>query len=569
MAANGLNMAVGLDLSQLQKDLNKLHKDLQAATSQQQVIQIKSDFKKYRSDIRKEMKHLRTEMDSLGTIQPNDLKARAAYLRRLITLQNLYNQTYLHATASGKRQLAGYQSALNIVNTVREENRLLGQQQSVLGRLKNLASSYLSVFTIANVGKKITDITGYFDQQRVALEGIVGSAEKANELLNKIKSFALQSPKTTKELIGYTKQLSAYSIPYEELFDTTKRLADLSTGLGVDMQRLILAYGQVKAAAVLRGQELRQFTEAGIPMVQALADKFTKLNGTLVTTGDVFEMISKRQVSFEVVKSVLEDMTNEGGKFYKMQENIVETLYGQVQKLGDVWTLTLDKVGNSASGILMKTIKLLQVLAENAQSLISGLLAGVTIRLLSKAPGVLVAMNASFRKSRIEVTALSAKIKQLKNDIQWASANSALFAKELKLANSQLRAFQLQKIAATASMIGGAIALVAGSAITIAESLTRSRREFQQTLYDIDKSSGKETKKLTDGLDSLITKLEAAKVGTKEYNKALETLKSNYGEYVNESLIDSLVQERKALNETAASWGQVHDMRYQCEKRVG
>ncbi|MEB3372645.1 tape measure protein [Bacteroides sp. CR5/BHMF/2] len=83
----------------------------------------------------------------------------------------------------------------------------------------------------------------------------------------------------------YTKQLKAFSIPYNELYETTKRLADISAGVGVDMGRIILAYGQVRSAAFLRGQELRQFTEAGIPMVEALADKFSKLENRVISAG--------------------------------------------------------------------------------------------------------------------------------------------------------------------------------------------------------------------------------------------------------------------------------------------
>ena len=138
----------------------------------------------------------------------------------------------------------------------------------------------------------------------------------------------IESPFLIKDIITYTKQLAAYRIETDKLFDTTKRLADISAGLGVGMDRLVLAYGQVKAASVLRGQELRQFTEAGIPLVELLADKFTILNGKATTTADVFDLIRARGVSFEMVKEIFDDMTNSGGMFYNMQAIQAQTPKG-------------------------------------------------------------------------------------------------------------------------------------------------------------------------------------------------------------------------------------------------
>ena len=123
---------------------------------------------------------------------------------------------------------------------------------------------------------------------------------------------ALQSPFKLRELVGYVRELSAYRIETEKLFDTTKMLADVSAGLGVDMGRLILAYGQVRSASVLRGQELRQFTEAGIPIIAELAKSFSELYGRVVKTDEVFEMVSKRMVSFEMVDDIFKRMTSSG-----------------------------------------------------------------------------------------------------------------------------------------------------------------------------------------------------------------------------------------------------------------
>ena len=159
----------------------------------------------------------------------------------------------------------------------------------------------------------------------------------------------MESPFEIKDLVSYTKQLAAYQIETDKLFETTKKLADVSAGLGVDMGRLILAYGQVRAASVLRGQELRQFTEAGVPLVDKLAQKFSDLRGEMVTTGEVFELISKRAVPFSMIAEIFDDMTERGGIFYEMQKKQSETLYGQWQKLKDAASIMYDEMGNTTA----------------------------------------------------------------------------------------------------------------------------------------------------------------------------------------------------------------------------
>lgn len=223
----------------------------------------------------------------------------------------------------------------------------LRKQSTVLKSLTSYAASYVSVFGLVRFAKQIRDVTGELEYQRVALGHLLQDFSKGNALFERIKEAAIESPFRIKNLVTYTKQLAAYRIEQEELFDTTKRLADISAGLGVEMNRLILAYGQVRAASVLRGQELRQFTEAGIPLVELLADKFTDLRGEMVSTGDVFKLISQRAVPFSMIADIFEDLTEKGGMFYKMQEEQARTLKGRWEKLKDSYDIALQSIGDT------------------------------------------------------------------------------------------------------------------------------------------------------------------------------------------------------------------------------
>ena len=262
---------------------------------------------------------------------------------------------------------------------MKRTNSTMSSQSRIAGELKNQIANVYSIYSIERFVRGLYTIGGEFQKQRIALTSIIGDSMKAETIFNRIKDLAVVSPFQFKELASYTKQLSAYSIPYEELYDTTKRLADISAGVGVDMGRIILAYGQVRSAAFLRGQELRQFTEAGIPLVDELAKRFTKLTGVVTSAGDVFDKISRKEVSFGMVKDVLWDLTNEGGKFYNMQEALAESLAGKWSNLQDAWDVMMADIAESNSGVLSDSLELLTDLMKHweAVAAILGILVGV------------------------------------------------------------------------------------------------------------------------------------------------------------------------------------------------
>lgn len=248
---------------------------------------------------------------------------------------------------------------------MKRTNTTMSSQSRIAGELKNQIANVYSIYTLERFVRGLYTIGGEFQKQRIALTSILGDSMKAETIFNRIKDLAVVSPFQFKELASYTKQLSAYSIPYEELYDTTKRLADISAGVGVDMGRIILAYGQVRSAAFLRGQELRQFTEAGIPLVDELAKRFTKLTGVVTSAGDVFDKISRKEVNFGMVKDVLWELTDEGGKFYNMQEALAESLAGKWSNLQDAWDVMMADIAEGNSGVLSDSLELLTDLMKH------------------------------------------------------------------------------------------------------------------------------------------------------------------------------------------------------------
>lgn len=238
-------------------------------------------------------------------------------------------------------------------NKTAASTRNLGKEyhttSTYLSRLIQRLAVYAGFQQIMGFLRNVREVTAQFELQRVSLGAIIQDQNKANTLFTQIKGLALNSPVSILDLTKYTKQLAAYKIGYDELFETTKRLTDVSVGLGVSMDRIVLLYGQVRATGYLRASEVRQATEAGIPLVEELAAKLTKANGELVKASDVMDMISKREIPFEMVKEVFEDMTDKGGIFYNMQEKQGNTLYGLWRKLGDAASVMYDEIGNTDS----------------------------------------------------------------------------------------------------------------------------------------------------------------------------------------------------------------------------
>lgn len=414
---NTLYYALGLDDHEMQDGLKKAIQNLSVLDDEFNRINkaIEETFGKKikNAPIHNEIKGLKGELQALekqwnalslaerrGT-EGQRIRSEYEALRKEAgnlnnSLARLYSES--QKAASGQKGLA---AQFGLVN------KELTLQSRLMSNINTLFTTYVSIFAVKSFIQSLARVRGEFENQQIALRAILRDAEAADRIFGQIKSFAVVSPFEFKDLVGYAKQLSAFQVPVDELFETTKRLADVSAGLGVGMDRIILAYGQVRSAAVLRGQELRQFTEAGIPLVDELAKKFSELEGRVVSAGDVFEKISNRMVSFEMVKEIFEDMTNEGGMFYMMQEKQAESLKGKIANLADAYDIMLNDIGEANDGILKGGVAGISKLMENWR-LVWDILKSVIASYGVYKAAVLAAAIAQgqFNKANITATAL-------------------------------------------------------------------------------------------------------------------------------------------------------------------
>lgn len=415
-----------------------------------------------------------------------------------------------------------------------QTNQQFTRQSALLSQIKSYLGMYFSVLGAVGLVKNLVRITGEFEAQHVALRAILQDVAGADRIFYQLQELAVKSPFTFRNLTDYAKQLSAFSVPMDEIYDTTKRLADVSAGLGVDMSRIILAYGQIRSASFLRGQEVRQLTESGIPVLQELSKQFKEIEGEAVSVGKVFDKISARQVPFEMIEKMFKDLTSEGGKFYQMQETLAETVKGKVSNLQDAWEIMLSKVGEDNSGF------------------INGVLDGVTNLIknyneLARAIELAAVAYGSYRAAAMA----AAQAESMQRIIHIATGKNIKAIPAL-----------LTKVGIGLKNIPGSIAGIVSklnpwaigiAAVTTAvAALIMRHREMNAHIRETHKLTNEAIAKAEatkSNIEYYIKQMKNAREGTEEYNKARQAVIDQSGSY-----ISSTDAERLSLQNVDDVW---------------
>lgn len=390
-------------------------------------------------DYSKNTKSLKENVQAIEYLKKARLSLNTTDKNYQTTLQQINQAIAKHNQAL---QQAGVQSQ----NLATRHRNLMG----TAGQLQRKIALVFSVSQIEGYISKLANVRGEFELQQRSLQAILQNKSQADQIFNKTVQLAVKSPFKIKELISYTKQLAAYRIESSKLYDTTKRLADVSAGLGVDMQRLILAYGQVKAAAYLRGTEVRQFTEAGINLYGELQRYFEEVKGEAYTTAQIVDMISKRKVTFEDIENIFKRLTESGGLFYNMQEIQAETLQGKISNLQDSIDVMLNSIGKANEDTLKGTIDAVKVLIDNWETVVE----------VAKTLGVVIGSLVITSKLKL------------------ASAEAGILTKMLEKGTSAATAF--------GKTLKASLPLMAlGLAIQYVTNLIGRLKEYDKTISDI------------------------------------------------------------------------------------
>lgn len=457
---------------------------------------------------------------------PNGEKSINNLQEALRRLQEAQNRMNLNTT---KGQV-GYEQLGKTIRQVKEElakargeneglNEEAQKSQSAFEKLGGFITAAFALNTIKRFVNKMISIRGEFEMQHRSLQVLIGDIDKANVLWEKTIDLAVKSPFRVKDLVTYTKQLAAYRVESDKLYETNKMLADISAGLGVDMNRLILAFGQVKAANFLRGTELRQFSEAGVNMLEELAKRFTMLEGRAVSVGEVFERVSKRMVSFRDVEAVLKNITSEGGTFYQMQEKQSETLKGMIMNLKDSIDLAFNEMGESTESVTKKAVNAVRNLVDNWEKF-RPVISGITVALVSTLVGV--GVTKVVKGFQLAGQAIAEVFTLIKTGTMAASAGAgpwvALFA------------------------------MVTGAVVAIAQAIGSVNR-FQKELNKIYAEDTGNLDKSISRYQDLVNRLREANRGSQERRDIVEKLNNEYGQY-----LDFIITEQTEIKQLVKSY---------------
>lgn len=523
--------------------------DVKRRLAELKITPLTPENKQAIQELTKELKGLAKLMEKISNFKGIELPelqaAKAAKLRKDVAQadEKLRLSKERIRQAEERLILSQQRAARQAKNT----GKAFGEQESYLSNLIKKMAVYASFRQVGNFLTSVREVTAQFELQRVSLGAILQDANKGEQIFSQIKQFALNSPLSILDMTRYTKQLAAYKIEYDELFEMTKRFADISVGLGVDDQRIVLAAGQTRTATYLRASELKQFTELGVPLLEELSIKLSKMNGEMVSTAEVMDMISKRAISWELVKEVLYDMTDAGGMFYNMQIQQGNTLYGLWQKLGDAASVMYEQIGNTGwvnSG-MKEAIQLLTELMRNwkavgltaATSILPAVAAMAAWKMATKAlaKSVATATNERIVAEAKLATAMKGSDVAAQNAARSSLAKAkadeaaAIAAQKNATAQSRLKMgfVSLGKTIASGLGIGIAVMLVTNLIYKVYEALTNFRK-LKRELGSIYTETATLQDQSVRNFESLADKAVHAAAGSKEQTDALQELNRTY-----------------------------------------
>lgn len=527
-------------------DIQKLSQEISNLIAKYSKLSTEfEDYKRKRTSTTKAEKEAATAMSAYNRAMASSEGTMSQRINKIAKLRNAEEQL-LKTGRDYTTELSRIRAEINRLNNTNEKyvastKKVSESHSRILNTADQLQRKLALLFSVSQIYGYLTNlvtIRGEFEKQNAALASLLQNKDKADQLFAQITELAVKSPFTVKQLITYTKNLAAYQVEEEKLYDTTKKLADVSAGLGVDMQRLILAYGQVKAANFLRGTEVRQFTEAGLNILGELADYYSELEGRMISVSEVQEMVTKRMVSFGDVEEVFNRVTSAGGLFYQMQEKQAETLAGQMSNLQDSIDIMFNKIGHENEGTIKDIVATVREMVEGYKDIQFALES--VLKVLSPVVVYMgLAKVASLGLTK-QIILLSKNSKAVNVAISSMNANLDSFAKKGNIAAKSVGVLKT----AMAGLVGlgvGAVIFGIASGLTYlyteATKASRQAEELSNNLSKIQNEGNYNAAKLSSNFKRLADVILTTSKNSKEYKDALSELKRTYGEILPEQTL--------------------------------
>lgn len=374
------------------------------------------------------------------------------------------------------------------------------------------------------VAKWVLNLAGNLEQAKVAFGTMLGSGEKADKMLRDLSEFASKTPFELTGIRQTAKQLLAFGIESEKIIPTLKSLGDVSAGLSVPIEQVAYAYGQVRVAGRLLGGELRQFTNAGVPLIEELSKNLW------VAQDKIRKMVEDGAISFSDVEKAFQSMSGEGGKFADLMTKQSATLQGSWSNLVDAsaqlgeafGSIFIPALTQLTQAITPMITSLKDWVAENPR-LAGGI--GIVVTAIVGLLSVVSALTVIWPALVGTITTL------------WAV---------FTVANLPILAF--------AWALAWLVAIYQTNTFGI-KSLVKEAQgmsvEFQKGTEEFEKHK-KEVDKLTKAQKELDEKYKAGKITKEQYTKQSEALQTRLK--VEKNIVDNLGKQGYANLEVAQQW---------------
>lgn len=167
------------------------------------------------------------------------------------------------------------------------------------------------------------------EQYQTSFEVMTGSAEKAAEVVDRLKKLGAETPFEMPQLAEVTQLLMNYGFTADEAIDRMQMLGDISQGSADKMQRIATAYGQMSSAGKVQLEDVKQMIEAGFNPLQEISES------TGESMQSLYDRISSGTLAVDEITASMQRATSEGGKYYQSMEKQSQTISGMISTLKD------------------------------------------------------------------------------------------------------------------------------------------------------------------------------------------------------------------------------------------
>lgn len=296
------------------------------------------------ADTNKKAKEYQKELDELKKAEKENGTATEEQKARMSKLEKEIDKARTRAAQLKAEQIDLKTELKETTSELKKQKSGVSGISNEMDKLKTMVTGFIAAYGGKKLWEMLIGSNAEMEQYTTSLEVMLGSTEKASAMIEKMREFAAKTPLTLDNVISGGTMLMSYGVDESNLIDTMTKLGDLASGNAEKMDRITLAYGQMLAKGKVTGEELRQMTEAGVPLQTALAE-------SIGVTGEEFsKMVSKGEVGIDALNKAITELTTGDGKFAGMMEKQSQTMQGMLSTLQDNITEFFRKMGEGAFG---------------------------------------------------------------------------------------------------------------------------------------------------------------------------------------------------------------------------